>query len=605
MKREATYLGEGASSFFGWYHADACARPAGRVAVLCGPGSHEYTRAHRTLRHLADRLARAGVPAMRFDYHGIGDSAGSDLDPGRVEAWTANIRLAIDAARARSGLQSVCLIGVRLGASLAALVARETEVDQLMLWNPCVQGRSYLRELQAIAMSAERTAAESDGALESAGSVMTAQTREALRAINLLDAPVRARRVLVASRDDMTPDTSLVAHLEKCGVATDSVRLSGWSGMMAEHQFTVVPQEALETIVDWVRADALAEDAAAGNAQAAVPQPAPVTSVRIPFDTGEGVATIEERACRFGADEHLFGILSRASPATDRPAVVIFNAGAVHRVGPNRVNVTLARNLSAAGFPCFRFDLEGLGDSVLRGAGRENHPYPETAIADARAALDFLRTKFGYERFVAVGLCSGAHTTFHAGLQLAEDSICELVLINPLTFYWAEGMSLETTRHFEDAVKYKQSMRDPRRWLKLLRGDVDMARLTEVVIAQVKAKVKAQHDALRETLLPHTAPRLSRDLRKLLAMKRPVTFFIAEGDPGRDIVMAGAKRTATRALKSGEMRLEMIPGADHTFSQLKPRNDLVKRLQAHLCATFDRGPTPKEVVPDTTFALQR
>jgi pimeloyl-ACP methyl ester carboxylesterase len=250
---------------------------------------------------------------------------------------------------------------------------------------------------------------------------------------------------------------------------------------------------------------------------------------------------------------------------------VFFNAGAVHHVGPNRVYVTLARHLSTAGFPCLRFDLEGIGDSVLRAPGRENHPYPDTATADARAALDFLKRRFGYTRFIALGLCSGAHASFHAGLQLEQDAIAELILINPLTFYWEEGMSLETTRRFEDAAAYKRSMRDPGRWLKLLRGDVNMKRLAEVVVDQTRARLRVHDD-----------PRLARDLRKLLAMNRALTFFIAEGDPGREILMAGARRTATGALRSGKMRLEMIPGADHTFSQLKPRKDLLDRLGAHL-----------------------
>jgi alpha/beta superfamily hydrolase len=572
MKREATYLGDGADSFFGWYHAEGSAPASGCVAVVCGPVGHEYTRAHRTLRHLADRLARAGVPALRFDYHGIGDSAGSDLDPDRVPTWLGNIEDAIAWAKRRSGARSVCLVGVRLGASLAALVAARAPVDQLVLWNAAVQGRPYLRELQAIAMSAERTASDVEGALESAGSLMTAQTMDAVRAMNLLEVRPKARRVLVAARDDLTPDTALADHFTAAGLAVDFMRLPGWSGMMADHQFTVVPHEALQTIADWVKSN-LPQDFAMPVPEADAPREA----IQLPF---EG-ATLEERWLRFGAEQQLFGILTRADAATDRPAVVIFNAGAVHHVGPNRVSVTLARHLAEAGFPCLRFDLEGIGDSVVRGAGRENHPYPETALGDARAAFDLLRG-FGYTRFIAVGLCSGAHTSFHAGLNLTEDGICELMLINPLTFYWREGMSLETTRHFEDAVQYRKSMRDPSRWLKLLRGDVNMKRLAEVVVAQVKAKVRSRQDALREMLMPHTAPRLAQDIRKLLSMKRPITFFIAEGDPGRDILMAGAPRTASRALKSGDIRVEMIPDADHTFSKLKPRRELVSRVQAHL-----------------------
>jgi hypothetical protein len=178
----------------------------------------------------------------------------------------------------------------------------------------------------------------------------------------------------------------------------------------------------------------------------------------------------------------------------------------------------------------------------------------------------------GYERFIAMGLCSGAHTTYHAGLQLADDRIEELILINPMSFYWKEGNSLDTSRKFEDAAAYKRSAKDPKRWLKLLRGDVNMKRLLEVIIADVRNKLRFRED-----------PRLSSDLRKLIhEFKRPITMFIAEGDPGRDILLAGAPRTARRALRSGHMRVEMIPDADHTFSQFKPRRELLGKLNAHL-----------------------
>jgi pimeloyl-ACP methyl ester carboxylesterase len=233
--------------------------------------------------------------------------------------------------------------------------------------------------------------------------------------------------------------------------------------------------------------------------------------------------------------------------------------------------VTLARHLAAAGFDCLRFDLESLGDSVLRAPGRENYPYPVTANADAGAALEFLKSR-GYDRIIAMGLCSGAHTTFHTGLQFDDHPIEELILINPMSFYWKEGDSLDTSRRFEDAAAYKRSARDPRRWLKLLRGDVNMKRLVEVVISQACNKLRLRED-----------PRLSGDLRKLCEqLNRPLTVFIAEGDPGRDIIMAGAPRTATRAMKRGAMRMEMIAGADHTFSQFKPRKELLSRLGAHL-----------------------
>jgi hypothetical protein len=83
-------------------------------------------------------------------------------------------------------------------------------------------------------------------------------------------------------------------------------------------------------------------------------------------------------------------------------------------------------------------------------------------------------------------------------------------------------MSLDTNRHFEDAIQYKKSMRDPGRWLKLLRGGSTSRRLAETVVGLARAKAKSLGDALRETLVPGAGPRLSRDLRRLFHMKRPV-----------------------------------------------------------------------------------
>ena len=286
MKREATYLGEGEGTFFGWFHTEESAAPLDRVAVICGPVGHEYTRAHRSMRHLADRFARAGIPALRFDYHGIGDSAGSDLDHDRLATWLGNVRLAVAKARALGERRKVVLVGVRLGASLAALASRDVEIDELVLWNPVTKGRPYVRELQAIAASAARATTVVEGALESAGSVMTAQTLTALRFVDLLATPPCAARILVAGRDDMAPDTALADQLAAAGAAVEYVRLPGWGGMMADHQYTVVPDEALASIVDWVRARA---EPAKSNPK----PPVAAKGARFAVESGTGETLVE------------------------------------------------------------------------------------------------------------------------------------------------------------------------------------------------------------------------------------------------------------------------------------------------------------------------
>jgi hypothetical protein len=111
---------------------------------------------------------------------------------------------------------------------------------------------------------------------------------------------------------------------------------------------------------------------------------------------------------------------------------------------------------------------------------------------------------------------------------------------------------------------------------------VNFRRLLQVLVSQAKTKARAHLDGALEVLAPSRAPRLSQDLRRLLEEGRRVTFFLSERDSAYDILMAGARRTVERGIRSGRLRLEMIAGADHTFSQSRPRAELARRMAAHL-----------------------
>ena len=580
--RQPAFFADAAQPFFAWMHHAPEAPSRGLVAVICGPIGSEYTRCHRSLRHLADRLARAGVPAMRFDYHGTGNSPGTDLDAGRVPAWLDNVREAARRARAWSGCERVVLLGVRLGGTLAAMASEAVQAEGLVLWNAPARGKPYVREMQAVAAMAAR-GTDSEGALEAAGFVTTAETLAALRAIDLTRTTIVARRALVVSRDDLGADPLLAERLAALGIATESLTLAGWNGMMADHQHTVVPELALDRIVAVV----------AGWGEATQPPATPrdVGADRLPISFVDEAcgkpATVEESACRFGEDRHLFGVLTRRDANPSRPAILMFNGGAVHHVGPNRLYVTLARSLAAVGFACLRFDLEGIGDSVLRAAGRENHPYPDHATADARAALAYLRG-LGYKRFIALGLCSGAHTAFHTGLQF-DDDLRDLILINPYAFYWKEGMSLDVVSKMADAKAYKKSMRDPSRWLKLLRGDVNIRRLLDVAISQPVHIARSYYGVLCEHLAPSKAPPLARDLRRLFDGDRRVTVVFGEGEPAADLIMTEAKWTATQGIRDGRLELVTIEGGDHTFTQSRTRRALVRHVAERLQSRLDES----------------
>lgn len=138
------------------------------------------------------------------------------------------------------------------------------------------------------------------------------------------------------------------------------------------------------------------------------------------------VPTIE-RAVTFGPASSLVGIVTEPAASVrvqGAPTVVILNAGIIHRVGPNRLHVTLARELAARGFPSLRFDLSGLGDSEPR---RDELPLLDGNLADIRSALDAVSATTS--SIVLVGLCSGAdHSIVYAS---SDDRVVGAVLLDP------------------------------------------------------------------------------------------------------------------------------------------------------------------------------
>ena len=108
----------------------------GTAVVLCNGFGKEYEITRSALTVAARELAAHGFSCLRFDYAGYGDSDGEFADA-TVSTMTADIESAIDELRRRSGASRLALVGVRLGATLAALVAgRRPEVRRLVLWEP-------------------------------------------------------------------------------------------------------------------------------------------------------------------------------------------------------------------------------------------------------------------------------------------------------------------------------------------------------------------------------------------------------------------------------------------------------------------------------------
>ncbi len=147
---------------------------------------------------------------------------------------------------------------------------------------------------------------------------------------------------------------------------------------------------------------------------------------------------MKERVLSFNNNSSLVGIITEpnANQLIERkPAVLFWNAGMLHRVGPHRLYVDMARNLAEMGFLAVRFDLSGKGDSVPR---KDRLPEMERTIRDVQDIMDIVSAQKGIEEFVLVGMCSGADDAFPIAVQ--DERVSGLVML--------DGFGYPTLRYY-------------------------------------------------------------------------------------------------------------------------------------------------------------
>jgi uncharacterized protein len=206
------FFGSSKKQLFGVHHPPKTDTARATAILLCYPFGDEYMRTHKAVRQLALHLAKVGFHLLRFDYFGTGDSAG-ESEEGTIEQWVEDIAVAADELKETSGLASISVVGLRLGAALAAeAVATRTDVADLVLWDPVVRGAAYFDELMipppflyGDSPPPPPKRGETAGSL---GYPVTPALREGLERIDLcakaLPGPRRVSLVVSHERDDYT-----------------------------------------------------------------------------------------------------------------------------------------------------------------------------------------------------------------------------------------------------------------------------------------------------------------------------------------------------------------------------------------------------------------
>ncbi len=348
----------------------------------------------------AERCASHGLRTVLFDHPCTNDSADSQ-DGLNVASWTTALR---DVVRRVPG--PVVLVGVRLGATLAAAAASCTEIGidahvaALVLWAPVVSGRKFRRELTLLASASPHTVDESGltfGGFEYPNAFLDQISELELASI----CPGNERPLLVvdAARRPIRDETA--AALVEAGWAVTRIscrETAAWVDESSEH--SAVPIEAISVIVDWI-----------------VRQDLPSASIGVDSPCGDSSSRISasgvEVFCRRGMPQ-LSVVQHTPLQRRSDTAVIMLNSGVERAVGPGRAWVGAARRWAQQGLVVLRAEHSSTGDSGVWPGQLRNDVYGEHGSDDITLMIEHA-VELGCSQVMLIGLCSSAYAVLEFG----------------------------------------------------------------------------------------------------------------------------------------------------------------------------------------------
>jgi hypothetical protein len=444
--------------------------------------------------------------------------------------------------------------------------------------------------MAAAAMAGNGGAADDEaGSMEVSGFALSSATLASLGKLDFSSLPPpQVPDILVIDGTSMRVANRWAESMSARTGRTEYLALPGLVEMvMTAPQFAVVPAEMIAATRKWVVA--LASRAASHPEVGRLADCAAVRNTVLTLAEGSdpGAKTITERPVFLGRDGLMFGIVTEPrSGETRRRAVILLNAGADHHIGASRLYVSVARMWAYRGYIVLRMDLAGLGDSRTRPGCPDNEVFPPEALEDIRAAIEFLRTRYGVRDCTLSGLCSGAYHALRAAV--AGVPVNRILMVNPQNYFWGPGDSLETLQ-LAEVVKnpgvYQQRVFSIAAWKRLLSGQVDIVRIVKIYMQRPLLAIESTARDIARMLHIKLPNDLGSELEEIVARGIRVVFVFAEGEPGIGLLKLQAGASVRRL---GERcRIHIIDHADHVFTQSGPRAAMEKVLSEELFAGSD------------------
>lgn len=284
---------------------------------------------------------------------------------------------------------------------------------------------------------------------------------------------------------------------------------------------------------------------------------------------------MREELVRFGPGDDLVGVLTLPD-GEQRGRVpsplVLLNAGMLHRVGPSRLYVRLARRLAAGGRACLRLDHSGVGDSPAR---PDRGRFDQYACEEARAAMDLCQRRLGSESVLVGGVCSAGGTGYR--LALEDPRVRGVLCVNASVL--REDLLTKDLRYtiaHTHARLYRRRIFSPRSWLRLLTGRSDRGRIAETLRRVLRRPAERSESTGRTE---QAGAILCEELSGLEARGTRLLLLLSEGSSELDLQTLVFGPGAGRGVLPASAEVEVLAGADHVFTPRWAQEELIERIE--------------------------
>ena len=245
----------------------------------------------------------------------------------------------------------------------------------------------------------------------------------------------------------------------------------------------------------------------------------------------------------------------------DRIGILFVHAANSTKLGPHRMYVEMSRIFMSMGYPTFRFDMRGCGDS----SGKYNEIEITPDISDTLAAINKFVEHAQLDKVILVGISKGARVCYNIMLKHKV----------PLA-----GMILLSTSVINNTNAIKYSFGHLKTYInklsrlstlgRLFKGDIDMKQIIKTIISPINI---SRHQGIRPKSDNHS--------------RCPILLIYGDKDP---IFKTSYKYYTDEFTKNNiAHKCHIISGANHSFYHYKWKEEIIKVSSEWLMHFSEKG----------------